>query len=101
MLLEKKRLESIPGSELVEMERNRELSLCCGGGGGRFWTETVAEERFSNIRVEEALDTEANMLVTSCPFCILNFEDSAKAKGRESELGTTDVVESFERNLKE
>lgn len=44
------------------MERNRESSLCCGGGGGRFWTETVAEERFSSLRVEEALGTGAEML---------------------------------------
>ncbi|TET91944.1 MAG: hypothetical protein E3J35_00315 [Methanomassiliicoccales archaeon] len=49
---------SIPGLELAEMERNRKFSLCCGGGGGRFWTETVAEERFSNMRVEEALGSD-------------------------------------------
>lgn len=89
----RKVLESIPGVELVEMERTRDFSLCCGGGGGRFWTETVAEERFSNLRVEDASDTGAKTLVTGCPFCILNFEDSAKALGKESELAINDIVE--------
>ncbi|MFQ5885345.1 MAG: (Fe-S)-binding protein, partial [Thermoplasmata archaeon] len=89
----RKVLESIPGLELVEMERNREFSLCCGGGGGRFWTETPSDERFSNLRVEEAVGTNANLLVTGCPFCVLNFEDSAKALGKEIELPIKDTVE--------
>jgi Fe-S oxidoreductase len=89
----RKILESVPGLELVEMERNREASLCCGGGGGRFWTETASDERFSNMRLEEAFGAGAGTLVTSCPFCILNFEDSGKALGREDELVVKDVVE--------
>lgn len=89
----RKALESIPGSELVEMERNRESGLCCGGGGGRFWTETVADERFSNLRVEEAVGANANALVTGCPFCVLNFEDSFKALNREGSIDVFDVSE--------
>ncbi len=89
----RKILESIPGLELIEMERTRESSLCCGGGGGRFWTETVADERFSNMRVDEALGTGAKTLVTGCPFCVLNFEDSGKAKGKEDELAVSDITE--------
>ncbi len=87
----RKILESIPGLDLVEMERTRESSLCCGGGGGRFWTETVADERFSNMRLEEASDTDAKLLVTACPFCILNFEDSVK--GSEGDVEILDAVE--------
>ncbi|MCK4444845.1 MAG: (Fe-S)-binding protein [Thermoplasmata archaeon] len=89
----RKVLESIPGLELVEMERNREFSLCCGGGGGRFWTETVAEERFSNLRVEEALGTGVDTILTACPFCILNFEDSTKAMNKEGSISTIDIAE--------
>jgi len=89
----RKILESIPGLEMVEMERTKEFSLCCGGGGGRFWTETVAEERFSNMRVEEAIGTGTETLVTACPFCILNFEDSAKAMGKEDSVQVMDIVE--------
>lgn len=95
----RKVLESIPGLELVEMKRNREFSLCCGGGGGRFWTETVAEERFSNLRVEEASDTEAKTLVTGCPFCILNFEDSTKSLEMGSETTVEDIAEIAAQRL--
>jgi Fe-S oxidoreductase len=89
----RKILEAIPGLEMIEMERTRDLSLCCGGGGGRFWTETPSDERFSNLRLEEAVGTDANVLVTGCPFCILNFEDSAKSMEKESELAVNEIVE--------
>ena len=46
------------------------------GDWGRFWTETVAEERFLNMRVEEALGTGAEVLVTGCPFFMSNSGDS-------------------------
>jgi len=74
----RKILEALPGVELIEMERTRENSLCCGGGGGRIFMETPVKERFSNLRVEEALKTGADYLATACPYCIQNFEDSVK-----------------------
>lgn len=69
-------LRSIPGLEFLEMPDQRENSLCCGGGGGRIWMETPRNERFSDLRVQQAVDTGAEVLVTSCPYCITNFEDS-------------------------
>ncbi|HSW38686.1 MAG TPA: (Fe-S)-binding protein, partial [Acidobacteriota bacterium] len=69
-------LKKVPGLELVEMPESREDSLCCGGGGGRIWMETPKGERFSDLRVEQAAVTGAETLVTCCPFCITNFEDS-------------------------
>ena len=69
-------LESIPGLELVEMYDSRENSLCCGGGGGRIWEETKKGERFSDIRIEQALEAGASILATACPDCMVNFEDS-------------------------
>lgn len=69
-------LMSIPGVEFLEMPDQRENSLCCGGGGGRIWMETPRQERFSDLRVQQAVDTGAQVLVTSCPYCITNFEDS-------------------------
>ncbi|MFP3975526.1 MAG: heterodisulfide reductase-related iron-sulfur binding cluster, partial [Dehalococcoidia bacterium] len=50
--------------------------LCCGGGGGRIWMDTPKEERFSDLRIQQALDVGAEELVTCCPYCITNFEDS-------------------------
>jgi Fe-S oxidoreductase len=69
-------LQQIPGIELIEMDASREDSLCCGGGGGRIWMETPKGERFSDIRLKQAAEAGAEVLVTSCPYCITNFEDS-------------------------
>ena len=69
-------LQKIHGLELKEMPDSRVDSLCCGGGGGRIWMETPKGERFSDLRLEQALGVGAEVLVTSCPYCITNFEDS-------------------------
>ncbi len=73
-------LGAIPGVETVEMEQNGAETLCCGGGGGRMWMETAPGDRFSDIRVEQAQATGAQVLATACPFCISCLEDSLKAR---------------------
>ena len=70
-------LKQVPGTDLAEMADYRENSFCCGGGGGRIWMETPKGERFSDLRLQQALDTGATTLVTSCPYCITNFTDSS------------------------
>jgi Fe-S oxidoreductase len=70
-------LRKIPGLELREMADSRENSLCCGGGGGRIWMETPKEDRFSDLRLGQAVAVGAEVLVTSCPYCITNFTDSS------------------------
>jgi len=84
-------LAAIPGLELVEMARSGESTLCCGGGGGRMWMETKAGERFADLRVEEALDSGAEILVTACPHCIACLEDGVKLSGRD--LRVMDLAE--------
>jgi Fe-S oxidoreductase len=75
-------LQAIPGVELVEMDRSRERSLCCEGGGGRMWAEgTNLEERLAFQRVQEAADTGAEILAVACPFCLLTLEDAVKVQG--------------------
>jgi Fe-S oxidoreductase len=69
-------LKAIPGLELSEMAESRENSLCCGMGGGRIWFETPKSERFSILRLEQAIGLGAEVLATSCPYCISQFEDS-------------------------
>ena len=69
-------LQSVPGLTLIEMDQNRNTALCCGGGGGRIWMDTPKEERFSDIRLAQAMDTGAQILATACPYCITNFEES-------------------------
>ena len=69
-------LKKIPNLRLNEMPKSRKNSFCCGGGGGRIWMETPKGERFSDLRLDQAVGVGAQVLATSCPYCITNFEDS-------------------------
>ena len=69
-------LKSVPGLQLNEMSESRKNSFCCGGGGGRIWMETPKGQRLSDLRLEQAVSTGAQVLATACPYCTTNFEDS-------------------------
>jgi len=86
-------LKKIPGLELIEMLESREDSLCCGGGGGRIWMETPKEERFCDLRMEQVIEAGAEVLATSCPYCITNFEDSRLTMGLEDKIEVKDITE--------
>ena len=86
-------LKKIPGLELDEMPDSRENSLCCGGGGGRIWMETPKGERFSDLRLEQAIGVGAKVLATCCPYCITNFEDSRVNMEYEGVLEIKDITE--------
>jgi Fe-S oxidoreductase len=86
-------LKKIPGLELNEMPDSRVDSLCCGGGGGRIWMETPKGERFSDLRLEQAMGVGAEVLVTSCPYCIANFEDSRLTLDVTENLEVKDITE--------
>ena len=86
-------LKKIPGLELHEMPESRADSLCCGGGGGRIWMDTPKGERFSDLRLNQAIDAGAEVLVTSCPYCITNFEDSRVTLEVEDVLEIKDITE--------
>jgi Fe-S oxidoreductase len=87
-------LRSIPGLELVEMDRSREKSLCCEGGGGRMWLEgTNPETRLARERVKEALDTGAQVLATACPFCLLTLDEAVKHINAQDRIQVLDIAE--------
>lgn len=80
----RKVLESLD-SELVEMKRSRTKGLCCGAGGAQMWKEDEPGDKRINIeRVEEALDTGADIIAANCPFCITMMSDGVKAKENEN-----------------
>jgi Fe-S oxidoreductase len=85
-------LESLPGLELVEMQDNREYALCCGGCAGRLWLETKKEERFSDLRLKQAIDTDADILAIACPYCMINFDDSVLSLCESLSLGKSEVI---------
>jgi len=92
-------LKSIPGLELIELPDHRENSLCCGGGGGRIWMETRSGERFSDIRVEQALASGANVLAVACPYCMLNLDDSVVTLDKSDAIGVRDIAELVQEAL--
>jgi Fe-S oxidoreductase len=92
-------LKAIPGLELIEMAESRENSFCCGMGGGRIWFETPRTERFSNLRLEQAVGDAAEVLVTSCPYCISNFEDSRAILNYSDVIQVKDVTEILQEVL--
>lgn len=86
-------LQSINSLTFVEMIDNKKDSLCCGGGGGRIWMDTPKGERFADLRLLQALDAGANVLATSCPYCIANFEDSKLSNNKCENLEIKDITE--------
>ena len=86
-------LKKVPGIEFSEMQDCREDSLCCGGGGGRVWMETQKGERFSDLRIDQAIDVGAEVLVTACPYCITMFEDSKVTMGADEKIEIKDITE--------
>ena len=86
-------LKRIPGLEFVEMADNRQDSLCCGMGGGRVWMETEKQERFSNLRIEQAIAVGAEVLATACPYCVTALEDSRLVMNRADNIEVKDITE--------
>ena len=86
-------LKQIPGLELVEMADSQQDSLCCGGGGGRIWMETVKGERFSDLRLAQAVAVGAEVLVTCCPYCITHFEESRLTQPADEAVQIMDITE--------
>jgi Fe-S oxidoreductase len=86
-------LNKVPGLEFSELPDARADSLCCGGGGGRIWMETPKEERFSDLRLEQVSQIGAEVLVTSCPYCITNFEDSRMNREDSESMEVKDITE--------
>ena len=90
-------LRKIPEAEFKEMPRNRSTARCCGGGGG---VRSAYPELSSSIaakRVDEA--QFADVLVTSCPFCVNNLNVGKDAIGSKVEI--IDLVELVDSLLEE
>ena len=92
-------LDQIPGLNRVEMDRSRDRSFCCGGGGLMLYYEPVEDRRMGQVRVEMAHQAGANVIVTCCPFCLINLEDGVKTSGLEGKLQVMDFTELIAAQL--
>ncbi|MDX1687118.1 MAG: heterodisulfide reductase-related iron-sulfur binding cluster [Candidatus Promineifilaceae bacterium] len=80
------------GATLLEMERNRSQSFCCGAGGAQFWKEEEhGEQAVNHNRYQEAQSTGAGTLAIGCPFCARMLDDASKEA--EQTMQVKDVAE--------
>jgi len=81
-------------AELVEMKRCKSNGLCCGAGGAQMFKEAEKGNKEVNIeRIEEALETKAEIVAAACPFCMTMMRDGVKNKEKENEVQVFDIVE--------
>ena len=77
-------ITNMPGVNLVEMDRNKEKSFCCGAGGGRMWMEEKIGTRVNQNRGDEALATGATKIAVACPFCSVMLNDAVTVRAQEA-----------------
>lgn len=92
-------LGGMQGMECVEMQHTGKNSLCCGGGGGGMWRDAKKGERLSEIRLDEALDVEAGLLITGCPYCLSMLEDARRGDAKYRKIEITDIFELIEKGI--
>ncbi len=98
---EPRNLVRAAGLDLVELERTRERSFCCGAGGGRMWMEEHLGDKKINIeRSEEVIASGARQVAVACPFCKTMITDGLKEKGRE-DLQVLDIAELVAERISE
>ena len=87
------------GGRIREMDKSGYDSFCCSAGGGRILAEEKTGTKISEARVAMALETEAPLLVSNCPFCLTMFEDGIKTGGAEGKLVVRDLAEIVAERL--
>ena len=90
-------LKSLPSVNLVEMKSNHDQSMCCGAGGGRMWMEEKIGKRINITRTEQALETRAGIVASSCPFCITMLADGVKSKEMQDKVKIMDIAELMDQ----
>ncbi|UCF79068.1 MAG: (Fe-S)-binding protein [Candidatus Eiseniibacteriota bacterium] len=93
-------LAAAGGTQPLEMASTRSSSFCCGGGGGHAWMEETGGTRIGNVRVNEALETGAEVLATACPFCLQLLRDGVKGVGAEGRIEVLDIAELVQKDVR-
>lgn len=93
-------LVQLGAKKINEMSSCRELSKCCGAGGGHYMFDMKVGERINVQRVKQALDTKSDLIATSCPFCMQMLEDGVKLNNSEEILKVKDISEIISEQLR-
>jgi Fe-S oxidoreductase len=83
----------------VELNRNKEKGFCCGAGGGRMFMEENDGERININRSKEIVDSGADMVSLSCPFCMTMINDGLSALNKSDDIEVKDLAEIIFENL--
>jgi Fe-S oxidoreductase len=81
------------GVTLLEADRRKTKSVCCGAGGGRMWMEEEPEHRVNEMRVGQLLEKEPEAIGVNCPYCLTMMEDGIGAKGKSESVKAFDLAE--------
>jgi Fe-S oxidoreductase len=96
-------IQKVPGITFVEMENAKADSDCCGMGGGRMWMEPpeglLSSQSIAERRVQQALETGAEVLLTACPFCNITLNDAVKSLEKEETIKVMDITELVSMSL--
>jgi Fe-S oxidoreductase len=92
-------LGAVPGVELREMEKSGRNTFCCGAGGGRMWMEETRGTRINAERTRQALETGAETVATSCPFCMVMMRDGLADAVPGGEVSARDIAELLADSL--
>lgn len=92
-------LDSIPGLNRVEMDKHSDRSFCCGGGGLMLYYEPEEDTRMGLLRVQMAREAGSNVIVTTCPFCLVNLMDAVKTLDLDGEIEVMDLAELVAQQL--
>lgn len=90
-------VNAIPNLELKEMELNKNRALCCGAGGGHAWIEETKGKRVNHLRTQQFLQTKADVLGVSCPFCMQMFTEGMTASNQNPSQ-VKDLIEIVEES---
>lgn len=81
-------------ADLVEMKRCKSNGLCCGAGGAQMFKDAEPGNKEVNIeRTEEAIETNASIIATACPFCMTMMDDGVKHSGKDMTMKVFDLAE--------
>ncbi|GGI24316.1 (Fe-S)-binding protein [Pedobacter mendelii] len=81
-------------AQLVEMKRCKSNGLCCGAGGAQMFKEPEKGNKDINVeRIDEALQTNPQVIAAGCPFCMTMLSDGIKLKDKEQEVKVMDIAE--------
>ena len=95
-------LNAIPGLEFSEMARNRLLARCCGGGGGVIANNPDMAVEMASERVRDAIDIDAEIIVSGCAACKDNLKKGLKAIPKEErpKMKIMDITEIVANAMK-